>query len=47
MTLRHPSPDGGERATVRTRQETHPLMANFSASDVKRLRDLTGAGFMD
>ena len=22
-------------------------MANFSASDVKRLRDLTGAGFMD
>ncbi len=32
---------------VATREKEPPIMANYSAADVKKLRELTGAGFMD
>src|SRR5690606_8335010 len=42
-----PSPGTDHPTTPTIHTRGRPTMANFTAADVKRLRDLTGAGMLD
>src|SRR4051812_3237449 len=39
--------DRADLKISQTSRKTHRLMANYTAADVKKLRELTGAGMMD